>query len=436
MQYLNHFNPQRQIQDFVFPEYSLPKRTEFFDIQTHLENNDFMISLSGLRRTGKTTLAKQILAEKLHSWIDPRYTLYYKFSDTDTDLHGVLDYYFKTLHTVADIYSNTYIIVLDEMQFVKDRQNTLINYYEVNKKIKWIVTWSASLYINRHYQESLAGRIVDITIEPLLFTQYLALSQHSYTQSAHHFTTQAYHQELSLYKQKFDTYIIWWEFPEYTLHPQIDMYTYFQDQIISKIFSKDIELFGFKKKEEIHKLYTLLCHHVSGQINTQNLWSDIWISHQTIKTYIQGLEQMHLVHRCDNHTRSMRKKLNTQPKIYASSVNMLCSQIGIKNRWHILHPDTAWWVIENYIYTFLKHHHNNVSFWRKWHSEIDFVVEHNWVIIPIEVKHSAKYTQKKLQPILNFCKKNELTEARWFYGGEWKEEIIDGIRIVYIPWRV
>ncbi|OPY38195.1 MAG: hypothetical protein A4E35_00617 [Methanoregula sp. PtaU1.Bin051] len=117
----------------------------------------------GLRRTGKTTLMRQLM-ERLES---P--AAFFSFDEEETRtkevLVFVLDYVITTLNAKS--------ILLDEIQYVEGWEGVLKRYYD-QKGFKFILSGSESLDLSRA-KAALAGRIATFSLPPLSFGEYLRL---------------------------------------------------------------------------------------------------------------------------------------------------------------------------------------------------------------------------------------------------------------------
>ena len=64
-------------------------------------------------------------------------------------------------------------ILLDEIQKCKNWQNKLKIFYDLYPNLKFIISGSASVKINKKAKESLAGRMFDFVLEPLDLKEFL-----------------------------------------------------------------------------------------------------------------------------------------------------------------------------------------------------------------------------------------------------------------------
>ena len=124
---LKEYNPWHQDSDFLFKkEQKYQKRQQFKQLKKYLSQK-MIISLIGLRRTGKSTIIKQTINELLRSGIKPRNIFFYQFEELDINLEDILNFYLENI-LKQNIHKASCYIFLDELQFIPSWQNTLKRY--------------------------------------------------------------------------------------------------------------------------------------------------------------------------------------------------------------------------------------------------------------------------------------------------------------------
>lgn len=250
---------------------------------THLTKTKFIdknisLSISGLRRVGKTTILQQLINHLLNSKIDSKHIFYFQFSEEFTNLNKVLQIFFSGF-TDEEIDRDSFYIFLDELQYIKDWQSILKKYIDRNFKIKFVVTGSASIYFRSQIKESMSGRILDFALPPLNFTEMIGLKddfkgQHSFNNIIINTEDKIsefkkLQQERLPYQRLMGKYLSVGEFP--ALLPYLNDLEYCQkyltDGIVDKILHKDIKLFEVEKEDEIFALYKICCSNMAQMIN-------------------------------------------------------------------------------------------------------------------------------------------------------------------------
>jgi predicted AAA+ superfamily ATPase len=142
-----------------------------------------IISLIGLRRTGKTTILYQLIQSLLNK-IDPKRVLFLNISDplianNSQFLEDLLKEYQKTIlqENFSQLTEPVYIF-FDEIQYLPGWELFLKRYIDLKFKIKFIITGSASLKIVKKSKESLVGRLDEQRLHPLSFREFIEFKYH------------------------------------------------------------------------------------------------------------------------------------------------------------------------------------------------------------------------------------------------------------------
>ena len=129
-----------------------------------------IISLTGLRRTGKTTILLKIVKDSIEGY-GKENVIYFSFDDfKDVKLSEVIDAYFELMKKNS---SNPLLFLFDEIQKVPGWEEQLKRIYDENKKFKFVISGSESLFIRKGTRESLAGRMFEFQIKALCFKEFL-----------------------------------------------------------------------------------------------------------------------------------------------------------------------------------------------------------------------------------------------------------------------
>lgn len=130
------------------------KRTIYSSLHAHLDKKQITV-LTGMRRTGKTTLVKQLIAE---SSIIQKY--YFDLERMDNRLLFSEVNYETIIYALTQQGANfneKVLIAIDEIQLVPNLPSVLKYLYDTYD-IKFIVTGSSAYYMKNMFSESLAGR--------------------------------------------------------------------------------------------------------------------------------------------------------------------------------------------------------------------------------------------------------------------------------------
>ena len=153
--------------------YNFPlQRALYTKLCTALEHR-FIVSVLGLRRTGKTTLFLQLIDHLINRGVPRQNILFYTF-DEPAELEKVINDYLA--HFSLNLEQGPFYFFLDEIQKLENWQSKVKIYYDHYPSIKFMVSGSASTLIRKR-SESLAGRIFEYTLSPLSYQEFLHFRQ-------------------------------------------------------------------------------------------------------------------------------------------------------------------------------------------------------------------------------------------------------------------
>lgn len=447
---------------WMHPHYKIeeadwPKRDLFAVIKDNLKHS-LILNIVGLRRVGKSTILKQVIAQLLHQKINPLNVFYFLFDygsqiQKAEFLDEVLSLYFSEVlkKTCSSLKGRVYVL-LDEIQYIKNWQGILKKYYDLsNKRIKFIISGSQSLLLRGKHRESLAGRIFDYYLPPLSFAEFLRINKEKVKipEMFDLFNLPAKFGELSMYDVYYGKqiaclsheYIISGQFPEtrqFANSPQRQEYII--ESVLGKVLEDCIRLFKIEKADEF-KLFTYqLLNNISSIFELKNMGQEIGISKLTLDKYLKYLKDSYVVEVLYKHHRSLIKRGRILKKIYATCVNFNCALNHYQEN-HIAEvPQAFGKIIENAVYNVLRGKYkeqgivNNLSFWRQGGKEIDFIIVQDKKYLPIEVKFSAAVNSKDLTALIDYLKKKKLSYGVMATKETLDKKEIDGQILYFIPY--
>src|SRR3989344_2713661 len=187
-----------------------------------------IISLTGLRRTGKTTILFKIVKDSIKEYRKEN-IIYFSFDDfREIRLLDVIDAYFELIKRDND---KSYLFLFDEVQKVIGWEEQLKRIYDENKKFKIVISGSESLFIKKGTRESLAGRMFEFQIKTLSFKEFLNFKGKNFN-------------NLLLYKKEilseFKNFLYCNGFPEIINENQDFIRKYVKENVVEKIIYRDI----------------------------------------------------------------------------------------------------------------------------------------------------------------------------------------------------
>ena len=356
------------------------KRDAFSSILKYMDKK-LIIMLYGLRRMGKTTIMYQIISEllKVHKSM---YVLYFSFDDYTYSIKDILNGYQEMVlnDTFDNIKENLYIF-FDEIQKVPDWENQIKIYYDLYPTIKFILSGSASVSLRRKSNESLAGRIISLYIEPLSFNEFLEMN--NYEREKIRRNPDMYKRELIPMLQK---YMKYGTFPELAQNDDEDYAKmYIKESVIDRIIYRDIENeFKINDTNLVRALMKLIVNKPGLTLNFKAISENLGKDQRTISNYFEYLELGFLIKMIYNYRVNDYISLRKLKKCYPVTPNII---FALSDKFHELLP----YVMENLVLMKIK-----TDYFYKNSYEIDFILVNNDKISPIEVKKTNR-TEKQIK---------------------------------------
>ena len=405
------------IQDHVLEQVIIDQRLGFEKRNTGtIRHIDFtailqsqrIVVITGIRRSGKSTLLRQIAAhlDKYH---------YINFDDERLFGFALGDFQKLMLHFHKIGPSKT--LLIDEIQNVPNWERFLRRVFDEGYKI--IVTGSNAKLLSSELATHLTGRHKRIELFPFSFNEYLEYSNVGYQVLSSEITAQVLN--------SFDGYLQNGGFPEYAKNGDIeDLQNTYNDIIYKDLIVR----FGIKNAKAFKTLAHFLYSNFTREISYNSLKSLTGISNaNTIKDYIDYLEQSYLLFECYKYDFSLKQQTVYNKKIYAVDN-------GMRNAVSFRFSAELGQQLENLVYVELKRRYKDVYFYKtRDNYETDFIVPgapHSLLQVSYTLKNPE--TEKREHRTL-IQAMNELDVDESLIVTYNEEEIIDvsGKRILVIP---
>ncbi|MBT5544822.1 MAG: ATP-binding protein [Desulfobacula sp.] len=322
---LYQYNPWWE--ELVFSEEIIPRERYLDRLIKYLDNKQ-IISLTGLRRVGKTTLMKLIIKELIRRGTSSKFILYISLDDYLFHQKSIIEIIneYRKLHKLK-IEEKIYLF-LDEVTYKDNFHIQLKNIYDSQNTKIFAASSSASML--RDKKASLTGRAITLEIKPLDLEEYLFFKGITVKK-----------RDKQLYKSYFLDYIKDGGMPENVLNPNRE----YLMNLVDDIIQKDITAFHGLKNHQILRDYFLLLMERSGkQLSINKIAKILSISPDTSKRYLSYFESTYLIHLLPRWGKTNQRLLSAK-KIYASD-------LGIK---HLFMGDRDLGsYFENYIYLVLR----------------------------------------------------------------------------------
>jgi len=359
-----------------------------------------VIAIVGARQAGKTTFLKE-QAKKFKS----NYLLF-----DDPDIRELFDEDIKKFE--AQNIEGNELSVLDEVQYCKEAGRKLKYLADTNRKL-WI-TSSSEILLSKEVLSYLVGRVSIIKLYPFSIEEFLDLKK------LKEFSK-------NTLKRALWEHITFGGYPKVTLIEDIDLKKTILKDLYDTMILKDVaRTFSIDDLSSLEKCLRYLAINTGNLISYDSLSKDVNISFQTLKKYLGAMEKSYLLYQVQPFFKNKLKEIIKQPKIYFIDTglrNFIAKSFNQEPEGNLF---------ENYIFTEILKMGFSPKYWRtKTKMEVDFVIEKESVIIPIEVKINAK-TDKVERNIRTFIEEYKpKTAIIVSYEGEKSEIDIDGCKVIF-----
>ena len=435
--FLRPYNPWWDTAEKAFQRLPEFHRPVFEQIYKGLKETPQIISITGPRRVGKSTLIKQIIKKLINQGTSPVNIVYYSMDDPALfSLKVSRDRFFDDLMVQVRKASqgNKIYIFLDEIQRFERWELFLKKYYDLEYPVRFVISGSASSPIFKKSRESLLGRIKDYHLLPFSFREFLLFHNREDQQFIEKlneitktgkaimgmFTRRPEYADLPevsveevpvVMRQTIDEhlykFLIEGGFPEVWNLPDWETkQSYLFDNQVEKVISEDLVLaIELRKPEMLKRFYISLLESPGREINFQKLAGELDITRATIEKYFPMLEMTDLVHHAEKFTKSSVKVRKGNIKCYLIDLALRNAILRLQES---LLSDTQMLGLyaENLVFNALRKWEGtvNVSYFKDKIYEIDFIVHMAaGVFLPVESKYKETIDDAELKTIRNFC---------------------------------
>ena len=321
-----------------------------------------VITITGPRQSGKTTLAKSLF---------PNHT------NINLELPENMGLATEDAKKFFSLYPGN--LILDEVQ----RAPKLLSYIQVivdesKQPGQFILTGSENLLLSEKVTQSLAGRTYLSTLLPLSLEELnkANISYQDYLSYIYHgFYPRIYEGNGMDPSQLLPSYI----------------QTYVERDVRQIINIRDLSQF---------QLFLKLCAgHIGQIINYTSFSKAIGVSDRMLREWFSILEATYIVYPLQPYYKNFKKRLIKSPKLYFYDTGLACSLLGIHDARSLAFHHMQGSLFENFIITeLIKRYYNrgirpNIYFWRENNGiEVDCLIERGNELFPIEIKSTQTFS--------------------------------------------
>ncbi len=390
-----------------------------------------MVSVTGPRRVGKSTLLQQCIQQLIADAPDPaaqaRRIVYFSMQDPGLELPGFnQDRFFNELMAAATeaARAGTTYLFLDEIQRFPRWELYLKKFYDLKTPVRFVVSGSASTPIFRKSRESLLGRIKDFHVLPFSFREWWFVHREERFPPAypHHLgklfadlgravqvqgplealkTLDAMSDFLRIapnFHGVVEHFLFEGGFPEVWALPTLlakQEYLY-QNQVERVIFEDLLIAAEFRKPEMLRRFYLGLLKDPGRESNLSQVSKELGMVRSTIDSYFPLLEATDLVWRLHKHTSTKATPKAGNFKTYLVDLAVRNAVMKLSQEQMVTDATLMGAYAENVVANHLRRWPGLVElgYWRRNNDEIDFIVDLGHTRIGVEVKYRNEVQQK------------------------------------------
>ncbi len=327
-----------------------------------------VISVTGPRQSGKTTLVKSLF---------PKHT--YVNLENLAELEKVKGDPLKFLNSIKGG------VIIDEIQ----KYPELLSYIQVSidedfKPSKFILTGSQNLLLLDKVSQSLAGRVSIVKLFPLSLSELQHDKKHKKDYIEQIYT--GFYP--AIYDKKLDPV----EYYENYLN------TYVQRDV--RTIKNIGDLSGFVK------FLKILATRIGQLLNLSEIGGQLGVSHKTITSWISILEASYIIFLLEPHFNNFGKRIIKSPKIYFTDVGLATNLLNLNAVEDIGNYYALGSLFENLVILDIykeminRGSRSNLYFFRdKGGNEVDLLIDRGNIVDPIEIKSSSSFHNDFLKGI-------------------------------------
>lgn len=347
----------------------------------------FVKVLTGIRRSGKSTIMKMIMDKLENERHIPKENIISMRFDSMEYEDMTAKQMFETIKAGLSAQGRTYLF-LDEVQEISGWEkvvNSFLGEYDVDI----YVTGSNSRMMSSEIATYLTGRYVSFQVYPLSFEEYLAFRREV--------------TELKNPHQELADYVRLGGFPATHLraYSQDEVYTIVRDIYNSTIFSDIVRRNQIRKVDQLEWVVKYTFSNVGNTFSAKSI-SDYLksekrsIDNETVYSYLEKLEKAYILHRCSRYDLQGKEILKTQEKFYLADTSLRYSVLGYG-------PDSVASSLENVVYLELCRRGYKVYIGKTTDGEVDFVASRQGEKLYVQVTqeiHSEKTEKREYERLL------------------------------------
>ncbi|MFH1392723.1 MAG: ATP-binding protein, partial [bacterium] len=341
------------------PETGMPRK-DYLDKMAQFDKTSQIVSIVGVRRSGKSTLMLQYIKKLIDNGLPVKNTLYVNLEDprflgelSVKLLQDIYEAYLEYLEPSKPIY-----LFLDEAQNVPAWEKFVRSLHE-KKEAKIFVSGSSSKLLSSEFGTVLTGRHLMLMVYPLNFKEFLE------------FKNLEIKSKLDLINQKLKIKRLLKEYLEFGGFPKVVLSESKREILINyfnDIISKDIvERHKIRKVEKLKTLAKYYLTNISSLIAFNRIKKFISLPIDTIERFSYFLTYPYLIFFAKKFAYSLKEQEVNPRKTY-------CIDTGLRNAVCFRFSEDIGKLYENLVFLKLINTEQEIYYWKN-KGECDFIIK-------------------------------------------------------------
>lgn len=271
------------------------------------------------------------------------------------------------------------MLFIDEVQRASDPSNFLKCLFDTyGRNLKIIATGSSAFYIDREFNDPLAGRKRIFELKTLSFDEWLTFKDVGHIRDDllkirqdDQFISSSPREILEL----FNDYLIFGGYPEIALEDDTQEKILLLKELRDSFLKKDMDEAGITTPDKFYLFFSILAGQTGNLVNKNELAAAVGMDNKTIDKYLHVLMKSFHIELVKPFYSNLRKELTKMPKVYFKDTGMRNVALNRFFEWKSREDKGA--LLENYIHRRLSETYDRdaIKFWRTTdRKEIDFVI--------------------------------------------------------------
>lgn len=445
--------------------FTLPAGTVKRDIHEmaarYLVEREILVLL-GLRQTGKSTLVFQLVDHLLEEGVSPDRIFYFSFDDLSLrqEISASHASFLKVVERylgeeVEALHAPIYLFI-DEVQKLPGFVEYVKALYDLMLPIKWVLTGSASLELKAQVKESLAGRVMNLSVSP--FSEQETFSALGFAapdkrglwkrllerDGPSPKELMKFEAALLPFKARLQKVLeeamVFGSLPAVVLADNADkkaelLKSYrdtYLDQDIRNLVKED-KLWVYQKTME------LLAGRVGDLLNYSTIAAELGVTVDTVKRYCILLEKTFILRNLTTCSRNIRNEMLKTPKVYFTDLGIRNSLLNLNSLTQLERLGQMGMVLENVVlerlYTTIGmvERDARLHYWRtRTKEEVDIVIQTPERLLPVEIKSDKRVQAKYIKGLRGFLEKEDERVGILVGRFERADIIQEGERRIYL----